>query len=174
MRPILLHAWRCHHAKGPCSRKSSLPTGLQTFSTKMNYCKKIKAWFRRRTSCAEPNWICSTWSDTGATSDSDGAPCVEPKLRVREALSNLTLLQHQTKTAVPNWFKHHSFAVLHSSVRFCTWIERRLKRAKCISVFLENFSQLLALSKHARVPLDKKTLHGAAQSNHRGVRWKID
>ena len=45
------------------------------------------------------------WSDTGATSDSDCAPCVEPKLsskKVRQTLLNLTLLKHQTKTAVPN------------------------------------------------------------------------
>ena len=38
------------------------------------------------------------WSDTGATSDSDGVPCVEPKLsstKVRQTLSNLTLLPHQ-------------------------------------------------------------------------------
>ena len=61
-------------------------------------------------SCAEP------WSDTGATSDSDGAPCVEPKLsstKVRRTLSNLTLLPHQTKTAAPNWFRRRSFAVLN-------------------------------------------------------------
>ena len=44
-------------------------------------------------SCAEPNsckFDCS-WSDTGATSYSDGAPCVEPKLsstKVRQTLSN--------------------------------------------------------------------------------------
>ena len=39
------------------------------------------------------------------TSDSDGIPCVEPKLsltKVRQTLSNLTVLLHQTKTAVPN------------------------------------------------------------------------
>ena len=37
------------------------------------------------------------------TSDSDSAPCVEPKLsltKVRQTLSNLMLLLHQTKTAV--------------------------------------------------------------------------
>ena len=41
----------------------------------------------------------------GVTSDSDGAPFVEPKLsskNVRQSLSYLTLLSHQTKTAVPN------------------------------------------------------------------------
>ena len=41
----------------------------------------------------------------GVTSDSDGAPCVEPKLsskNVGQTLSYLTLLAHQTKTAVLN------------------------------------------------------------------------
>ena len=83
-------------------------------------------------SCAEPNWISSNWNDTGATSDSDGVPCVEPQLsstKVRQTLSNLTLLPHQTKTAVPNWFRRCSFAVLNSSVRFGTWVERRLNQA---------------------------------------------
>ena len=65
-----------------------------------------KAWFRRRTFHV-PNLTeqVRLWSDTGATSDSDGVPCVEPKLRstkIRQSLSNLTLLPHQTKTAVPN------------------------------------------------------------------------
>ena len=71
-------------------------------------------------------------SDTGARSDSDGVPCVEPRLsstKVRQTLSNLTLFPHQTKTAVPNWFRRRSFAVLNSSVRFGTWVERRLNRA---------------------------------------------
>ena len=39
------------------------------------------------------------------TSDSDGGPCVEPKLsstKVQQTLLNLMLLPHQTKTAVPN------------------------------------------------------------------------
>ena len=57
------------------------------------------------------------------SSDSDYALCVEPKLsskKVRQTLSNLTLLKHQTKTAVPNCFKHCSFATLNSSVRFST------------------------------------------------------
>ena len=66
----------------------------------------VKAWFRRRTFHV-PNLIeqVRLWSDSGATSDSDGAPCVEPKLsstKVRQTLSNLTLLPHQTKTAIPN------------------------------------------------------------------------
>ena len=73
------------------------------------------------------------WSNTGVTSDSDGAPCLEPKLsltNVRQTLSNLMLLLHQTKTAVPNWFRQvRSFAVLNSSVRFSTWVEQRLNRA---------------------------------------------
>ena len=41
---------------------------------------------------------CRLWSDTGATSDSDGVPCVEPRLsstKVPQTLSNLTLLPHQ-------------------------------------------------------------------------------
>ena len=61
------------------------------------------------------------WSDAGASSDSDGAPCVEPKLtstKVRQTLSNFTLLADQTKTAVPNGFRRRSFALLNSSVRF--------------------------------------------------------
>ena len=48
---------------------------------------------------------------------------------VRQILLSLPLLSHQTKTAVPNWFRHRSFAVLNSSVRFGTWVERRLNRA---------------------------------------------
>ena len=73
-----------------------------------------KAWFTPYFLCAEPNvnWISSTWSDTGAISDSDGVPSVEPKLsstNVRQTLSNLTLLAHQTKIAVPNWFRRLFF-----------------------------------------------------------------
>ena len=65
-----------------------------------------KAWFRRRTFHV-PNLTeqVRLWSDTSATSDSDGVPCVEPKLsstKVRQTLSNLTLLPYQTKTAVKN------------------------------------------------------------------------
>ena len=44
-----------------------------------------------------------------------------PKLswtKVQQTLSNLTLLLYQTKTAIPIWFRHRSFAVLNSSVRF--------------------------------------------------------
>ena len=48
--------------------------------------------------------------------------------KVRQILLNLPLLPHQTKTAIPNWFRHRSFAVLNSSVRFGTWVERRLNR----------------------------------------------
>ena len=63
-----------------------------------------KAWFRRRTFHV-PNLTeyVRLWSDTGATSDSDGVPYVEPKLsstKVRQTLSILTLLAHQTKTAL--------------------------------------------------------------------------
>ena len=42
--------------------------------------------------------------DTGVTSDSDSALCVEPKLsltKVEQTLSNLMVLLHQTKTSVP-------------------------------------------------------------------------
>jgi len=43
----------------------------------------------------------------------------------------LNTFPHQTKTAVPNWFRHRSFAVLNSSVRLstCTWVEWHLNRA---------------------------------------------
>ena len=74
-------------------------------------------------SCAEPNWTSLTlkrnWRDNPNLSST----------KVRQTLSNLTLLPHQTKTAVPNWFRRRSFAVLNSSVRFGTWVERRLNRA---------------------------------------------
>ena len=57
------------------------------------------AWFRRRTFHV-PNLteLVRLWSDTGATSDSDGVPCVELKLsstNVRQTLSNLTPLPYQ-------------------------------------------------------------------------------
>ena len=48
---------------------------------------------------------------------------------MRQTLSNLTFLPHQIKTAVPNWFRRRSFAVLNTSVWFGTWVERRLNRA---------------------------------------------
>ena len=68
--------------------------------------KTGKAWFRRRTfHVLNLTEEVRLWSDTGATSDSEGVPCVEPKLsstNVRQTQSNLTLLLHQTKTAVPN------------------------------------------------------------------------
>ena len=48
---------------------------------------------------------------------------------MRRTLSNLTFLPHQIKTAVPNWFRRRSFAVLNTSVRFGTWVEPRLNRA---------------------------------------------
>ena len=35
---------------------------------------------------------------------------------MRQTLSNLTFLPHQIKTAVPNWFRRHSFAVLIGSL----------------------------------------------------------
>ena len=48
---------------------------------------------------------------------------------MRQTLSNLTTLPHRIKTAVPNWFRRRSFAGLNSSIRFGTWVERRLNRA---------------------------------------------
>ena len=70
-----------------------------------SYRQVSQAWFRRRTFHV-PNLTeeVRLWSDTGATSDSDGVPCDKRKLsstKVRQTLSNLTLLP-QTKTAVPN------------------------------------------------------------------------
>ena len=74
-------------------------------------------------SCAEPNWTSLTlkrnWRDNPNLSST----------KVRQTLSNWTLLPHQTKTAVPIWFRRRSFAVLNSSVKFGTWVERRLNRA---------------------------------------------
>ena len=110
------------------------PQGYKHSQQKWILAKKLRpAWFRRCT-FHELNLIeyVRLWSDTGATSDSDGAPCLEPKLsstKVRQTLSNLTLLPHQTKTAAPNWFRHRSFAVLNSSVRFCTLVKMRLNQA---------------------------------------------
>ena len=78
-------------------------------------------------SSAEPNWISSTlerhWRDIWFKFDKSST------------LSNLTLLPHQTKTAVPNWFRRRSFAVLNSSVRFGTLVERRLNRALGFCIF---------------------------------------
>ena len=89
---------------------------------------------------AEPNWISLTWSDTGATSYSDGAPCVNPTLsstKVQQTLGNLTLFR--TKLKLPYQIdsdRRRSFAVLNSSVRLrtCTWVEWHLNRAlmKCL------------------------------------------
>ena len=53
----------------------------------------------------------------------------QPKListKVQQTLSNLMLLWHKTKTAIPNWFRHCSSAVLNSSVRFGTWVPSEL------------------------------------------------
>ena len=63
---------------------------------------------------------------------------------MRQTLSNLTFLPHQIKTAVPNWFRRRSFAVLNTSVRFGTWVERRLNRAvfKMRRSFIRSFSRL--------------------------------
>ena len=48
---------------------------------------------------------------------------------MRQTQLNFPFLPHQIKTAVPNWFRRRSFAVLYSSVRFGTWEQRRLNRA---------------------------------------------
>ena len=124
--------------------------------------------------CRTPNlteWV-QLWSDTAATSDSDGVPCVEPKLsstKVRQTLSSLTLLPHQTKTAVPNWFRRRSFAVLNSSVRFGTWVERHLNWA-WINLYrndrqpLDAVSQLFSVSHfclYSQVLVDNR--HGLDQ-----------
>ena len=65
---------------------------------------------------------------------------------MRQTLSNLTFLPHQIKTAVPNWFRRRSFAVLTTSVRFGTWVERRLNRASDY-----NFAFLCAGSRSQRI-----------------------
>ena len=53
----------------------------------------------------------------------------EPGKYSVEFLSHQSLLPYLTKTAVPNWFRRRSFAVLNSSLRFGTKEERRLNRA---------------------------------------------
>ena len=109
---------------------------VQLKPTKLNWSlEPTKAWFRRRTFHVlnlNLTELVRLWSDTGATSDSEGALCVELKLsssKVRQTLSNLTLLPLLTKTAVPDWFRRRSFALLNSSVRLGTRVERRLNRA---------------------------------------------
>ena len=66
---------------------------------------------------------------------------------MRQTLSNLTFLPHQIKTAVPNWFRRRSFAVLNTSVRFGTWVKRRLNRAltasKCRALWQPNVGKFL-------------------------------
>ena len=49
----------------------------------------------------------------------------------KTSTDSVELLPHLTKTAVPNWFRQRSFAILNSSVRFGTWVrvERRLNWA---------------------------------------------
>ena len=82
-----------------------------------------KAWFRRRTFHVPIlTEKVRLWSDTGATSDSDGSPCVEPRWSSTESDERLP---HLTKTAVPSWFRRRSFAVFNSSVRFGKWVELR-------------------------------------------------
>ena len=74
---------------------------VQLKPTKLNWSlEPTKAWFRRRTFQVlnlNLTELVRLWSDTGATSDSEGALCVELKLsssKVRQTLSNLTLLPH--------------------------------------------------------------------------------
>ena len=134
-------------------------------------------------------WV-RLWSDTGATSDSDGVPCVEPKLSStkvrqtlsRQTLSNLTRLPHQTKTAVPNWFRRRSFAVLNSSVRFGTWVERRLNRAWvtyrlcCFILFFKlffGFILLLYLSDDHRIPSNVIDLYWHLSHGTPKRRWLV-
>ena len=53
-----------------------------------------------------------------------------PQCRImRQPLANLISLPYQIQTAEPNWFIRRSSAVLNSSIRFGTWVERRLNRA---------------------------------------------
>ena len=120
--------------------------------------------------CRTPNlteWV-QLWSDTAATSDSDGVPFVEPKLsstKVRQTLSNLTLLPHQTKTAVPNWFRH---TVHNSSVRFGTWLERRLNQT------LDGYGVHTATVKFSLVPTTNLTStheFSAAGGKYVGAVW---
>ena len=49
----------------------------------------------------------------------------------KTSTDSVELLPRLAKTAVANWFRRRSFAVLNSSVRFGTWarVERRLNRA---------------------------------------------
>ena len=64
----------------------------------------VDIWFRRRTVCR-----------------------VKVKFD-KSSTDSVELLPHLTETAVPNWFRGRSFVVLNSSVRFGTWVERRLNR----------------------------------------------
>ena len=57
---------------------------------------------------------------------------------MRQTLSTLTFLPHLIKTAIPNWFKRRSFAVLNLPVRFGTWLGQCLNRAQLIKT--PNFS----------------------------------
>ena len=81
---------------------------------------------------AEPNWISSTserhWRDIWFRRRTVCRACHD-RQNFDRLCQNLTLLPHQTKTAVPNWFRRRSFAVLNWSVRFDTWVKRRLNQA---------------------------------------------
>ena len=79
-------------------------------------------------SYVEPNWIPVSLTLEQHWGDIRFRLCVEAKLsstNVAQTLSKLTLLPHQAKTAVPNWFRCRSFAVLNLSVRFGTWVEQK-------------------------------------------------
>ena len=73
-----------------------------------------------------------------------------PKLcstKVRQTLSNLTLLPHQ-RLKLPyqiNSDSPRSFVVINSSVRFGTWVERRLNRALFICLSPSPFPMQNAL-----------------------------
>ena len=102
------------------------------------------------------------------TSDSDSALYVEPKLsltKVRLTLSNSTLLPHQTKTAVTNWFRCRSFAIL-KSVRFSTWVERRLEPGLRIACTVGEAEYLVV--KMAYSATTRTGALGRRLSNHNG------
>ena len=56
-------------------------TSTSTSTSTLESVELSKAWFTPYFLCAEPNvnWISSTWSDTGAISDSDGVPSVDKR-----------------------------------------------------------------------------------------------
>ena len=71
-------------------------------------------------SCAEPNWISSTLERHWRNIWFRWHSAKLSSTNVWRTLSNLMLLPHHTKTALPNWFRCHFSAILNSSVRFST------------------------------------------------------